>query len=55
MDSALENVTAFHGFVAPGTDAGAWAVPHGTDLEYRLLSDLTDLEAGTTALVEKFS
>lgn len=54
LDSALENVSAFRGMVAPGTDAGAWAVLHGTDLEYRLLSPLTDLEAGAAALMKKF-
>lgn len=54
LDSALENVSAFRGFVAPGTDAGAWAVHHGTDLEYQLLSPLTDLDKGIAALMEKF-
>ncbi len=40
LDSAVENVAWFAGIgglVAPGTDAGAWAVPHGTLLEYTLL------------------
>ncbi len=54
LDSALENVSAFRGFVAPGTDAGAWAVYHGVSLEYQLLSKLTDLDAGTAALMQKF-
>lgn len=54
LDSALENVSAFRGFVAPGTDAGAWAVLHGVGLEYQLLSPLTDLDRGATALLEKF-
>ncbi len=35
-ESALENVAAFHrlgGHLASGTDAGAWAVPHGCATE----------------------
>jgi len=55
LDSALENVAAFRGLVAPGSDAGAWAVPHGETMEYQLLSSLTDLEKGTAALMERFS
>ena len=40
LDSALENINKFinmGGLVATGTDAGAWAVPHGVDTEYPLL------------------
>lgn len=40
LDSAMENVAAFAGMggmVAPGTDAGAWAVPHGAASEEELL------------------
>ena len=36
LDSALENVAAFSamgGLLASGTDAGAWAVPHGSTTE----------------------
>ena len=36
LDSALENVAAYAqmgGLLAPGTDAGAWAVPHGCESE----------------------
>ena len=36
LESALENVAAFHqmgGLLAAGTDAGAWAVPHGSTTE----------------------
>ena len=46
LDSALENVAAFAGMgglIAPGTDAGAWAVPHGSDTEVPLL-----MQAGVT-------
>lgn len=40
LASAMENVRRFHGMgglIAPGTDAGAWAVPHGSLTEYALL------------------
>ena len=40
LESALENVNAFAGLgglLAPGTDAGAWAVPHGSLTEFALL------------------
>ena len=40
LSSAMENVAlyaAMGGLIAPGTDAGAWAVPHGSLTEYRLL------------------
>ena len=40
LEGALENVRSFAamgGFLAPGTDAGAWAVPHGTRSEYALM------------------
>ena len=40
LESALENVRAFAdmgGLLAPGTDAGAWAVPHGARSEYALM------------------
>lgn len=40
--SAMENVAAFArmgGLLAPGTDAGAWQVPHSIDSEYRLLEE----------------
>ena len=40
LDSALENLQTFAamgGLVAPGSDAGAWAVPHGSMTEIDLL------------------
>lgn len=40
LDIALENVATFaamDGLLAPGTDAGAWEVPHGCNSEYNLL------------------
>ena len=63
LDSALENVAAFAamgGLIAPGSDAGAWAVPHGVETEYELLRQAlgTDadavLELGTKAIIERF-
>jgi len=38
LDSALENLSRYEGFVAAGTDAGAWAVPHGSETEIPLLA-----------------
>ena len=40
LDCATENVRLFAamgGLLAPGTDAGAWSVPHGSLTEYELL------------------
>ena len=61
LDSALENVAQFHamgGLIAPGSDAGAWAVPHGCGTEYGWLkkAGLTDapLCRGIQALAVKF-
>ena len=33
LDSALQNVANYKGLLAAGTDAGAWAVPHGSTTE----------------------
>ena len=33
LDSALQNVADYKGLLAAGTDAGAWAVPHGSTTE----------------------
>ena len=63
LESALENVTSFAnmgGLVAPGSDAGAWAVPHGSMTEFDLLEmalgEQTEavLDAGTRKIKEKF-
>ena len=63
LDSALENVKIFAGLgglVAPGSDAGAWAVPHGSLTEFDLLemalAERTEavLETGTRKIREKF-
>ena len=55
----LENVERFAGLgglIAPGTDAGAWAVPQGCLTEYRLLKtiDPAILEQGISRIREKF-
>ena len=44
------------GLIAPGTDAGAWAVPQGCLSEYELLSQIPreTLEAGIRVIQEKF-
>ena len=63
LDSALENVKIFAGLgglVAPGSDAGAWAVPHGSLTEFDLLEQAlgentqTLLRAGTQKIQEQF-
>ena len=60
---AMENVSAFAamgGHLAPGTDAGAWAVPHGSLTEYELLHEAIGnsadaiLEKGIQAVQAKF-
>ncbi len=63
LDSALENAASFAamgGLLAPGTDAGAWAVPHGSASEVPLLTQaLGDsarriLAQGIARIREKF-
>ncbi len=61
LDSALQNVSHFHaigGLLAPGTDAGAWAVPHGSETEIPLLyqAGVTEesLQTGIQKIMEKF-
>ena len=63
LDSALENLREFSamgGLIAPGSDAGAWAVPHGCMTEEKLLQLALEenteviLEAGTRRIKEKF-
>ena len=63
FDSALQNVSNFAaigGLLAPGTDAGAWAVPHGSLTEYTLMEAAlgnqtqTVLSRGTAVLLSKF-
>ena len=63
LESALKNVKAFAdmgGLLAPGTDAGAWAVPHGSLTEYELLEQVLGdqaaevLDRGIREIVRKF-
>ena len=61
LESALLNVEAFRGLgglIAAGTDAGAWAVPHGSQTEeaYLAQAGLTepDLEKALAAIKAKF-
>ena len=60
---AMENVSAFAamgGTIAPGTDAGAWAVPHGSLTEFELLREAIGANAdavmdrGTQAIIDRF-
>ena len=63
LDSAMENVAKFAamgGILAPGTDAGAWEVPHGSMTEYELLEEILGdrtgevLDRGIRAVKERF-
>ena len=61
LESALSNVAAFRelgGLLAPGTDAGAWAVEHGCCTEEAWLAKAgvtdRDLQRGIAAIKEKF-
>lgn len=58
LAGAMESVSAFAamgGLVASGSDAGAWAVPHGSLTEEALLAQIdVSPEAGNAALMGKF-
>lgn len=63
LKCAAENIRKFAalgGLLAPGSDAGAWAVPHGADTEYALLAKILGensediLRIGTGAIIDKF-
>ena len=58
LESTLENLSHYQGLVAPGTDAGAWAVPHGSRTEEGWLAQagITNarLQAGTEVIRSKF-
>ena len=63
LQSALENVSLFAamgGIIAPGSDAGAWAVPHGSLTEFELLRQAigenadTVMSTGTQAVINRF-
>ena len=63
LAAAMENVRRFSrmgGLLAPGTDAGAWAVPHGSLTEFALMEQALGpegegiLEKGAKVIMEKF-
>ena len=63
LDTAMENVARFAaagGLIAPGSDAGAWEVPHGIATEYTLLEQTLGrnaaavTDAGAAVIREKF-
>ena len=58
LQSALENLSRYKGLVAAGTDAGAWAVPHGSETEAPLLAMAgigeDRLENGRDVIVKRF-
>ena len=63
LESAMENVRRFaemDGLLAPGTDAGAWAVPHGSLSEYALFQEALGeeasavLERGALEIIRRF-
>lgn len=57
-ESALENLSNYRGLVASGTDAGAWAVPHGCGTEEAHLHkagiDADRLRQGLLEIQRKF-
>ena len=62
-ESAAENIQKFvalGGLLAPGSDAGAWAVPHGVDTEHNLLRGILGsaadsvLNQGSAVIKERF-
>jgi len=53
----VSRFAAMGGNIAPGSDAGAWAVPHGADTEYPLLTRLigeTAVKHGADAIIQRF-
>lgn len=63
LESARENAAEFAamgGLLAPGSDAGAWAVPHGGLTEYELMEETLGPEAGavlargTAEIIKRF-
>ena len=63
LETARENVWKFaqmDGLIAPGTDAGAWAVPHGSLTEFELKEEVLGertgeiLQQGTVRIQERF-
>ena len=61
LESALSNVAEFYemgGILASGTDAGAWAVPHGSETEETWLAkagvNADNLNIGNNAIFSRF-
>lgn len=63
FESAMANCAAFAslgGLIAPGTDAGAWSVPHSSNTEEIYLKEILDqhtdaiLTRGTKAIQDRF-
>lgn len=58
LESAWESLAAYKGLVAPGTDAGAWSVPHGSMTEEALLAQAgihrERLACGIAQILKKF-
>ena len=63
LNSAMENVAVFAslgGIIAPGTDAGAWAVPQGSLTEFELLREAIGetadavMDRGTQEVMKRF-
>ncbi len=61
LENALENVAYYHqigGLLAPGTDAGAWSVPHGSKTEIPLMLEagvtMDALQQGIRTIMERF-
>ena len=58
LESALYNLSCYQGLVACGTDAGAWAVPHGSETEPDLLArggiTRERYEQGNRVIIETF-
>ena len=58
LQSAFANIAAYRGYVAAGTDAGAWAVPHGSETETALFAKAgvyeDRLAQGLEIIIKKF-
>ena len=58
LSSSLQSLADYRGFVALGTDAGAWSVPHGVDTEMDLmqLAGISNhrITEGNTRILDKF-
>lgn len=63
LETARGNVARFTkmgGLLAPGSDAGAWAVPHGSLTEFELMEEILGdrtgevLERGTSEVIKRF-